>query len=218
MCACVSRQSGRTRDRTPPPPDTSDAEEEDASEALLDRTGRCRWVLDNPDLVSVIHAIRVELTVRYVMENVVPSDDENPFLFWLRFEWGSNGNPHAPGQVYVKGHPSFEHVTKDDASKEDLVRRGYPNASELDTEEQAATKLGDFYHQYAKEWHPCKDAGGKALYPFTADNVKRSKERGNPHSVDLLELLEKTLAEDSTDLTELRQLLLALVELSLIHI
>ena len=146
------------------------------------------------------------------MENVVPSDDENPFLFWLRFEWGSNGNPHAHGQVYVKGNPSCEHVTTDDASKEELIKNGYPNASELDTQEQAETKLGDFFHHYAKEWHPCKDAGEHSLYPFRAHLVEMSKEKGNPHSVDLLELLEKTLAEDSTDLTELRDLLLALVE------
>ena len=68
---------------------------------------RCRWVLDNPDIAAVVHAIRVELNVRNVMANVVPHSDKQPFLYWLRFEWGSNGNPHAHGQAYAKGNPKF---------------------------------------------------------------------------------------------------------------
>lgn len=60
-----------------------------------------RWVRDNPDRVAVMHALRFELTVRHVMSNVGPSDDENPFMVQLRFEWGSDGNRNAHGQATV---------------------------------------------------------------------------------------------------------------------
>ena len=40
---------------------------------------RCNWVLNNPDIVVMLHAIRVELLVRNVMPYIVPPDEANPF-------------------------------------------------------------------------------------------------------------------------------------------
>ena len=73
-------------------------------------TERCNWVLDNPDIVVTLHAIRVELLVRCVMSHVVPEDELEPFLYWLRFEFGQSGNPHAHGLTYVSGNPEFDLV------------------------------------------------------------------------------------------------------------
>ena len=42
---------------------------------------RCNWVLSNPDVVVMLHAIRVELLVRYVMPFIVPPDDASPFQY-----------------------------------------------------------------------------------------------------------------------------------------
>ena len=55
---------------------------------------RCEWVLNNPDIVVMMHAIRVEIMVHYVMMNIVPPEDEDPFQFWLRFV-GTSGNLHT---------------------------------------------------------------------------------------------------------------------------
>ena len=74
---------------------------------------RCTWVRDNADIVAFLHALRVELQVHLVMQHVVPCTDAEPFLYRLRFGWGTNGNPHAHGQRYVLGNPSFESVVED---------------------------------------------------------------------------------------------------------
>ena len=46
-----------------------------------------------------------------VMSQVV-TDNGDPFLYWLCFEWGQNGNPHADGLCYVSGNPHFDSVVK----------------------------------------------------------------------------------------------------------
>ena len=82
------------------------------NQASRDAMGtRCSWVLNNPDVVATLHAIRVELLVNMVMSQVV-TDSGDPFLYWLRFEWGKNGNPHAHGLCYVSGNPHFDSVVK----------------------------------------------------------------------------------------------------------
>ena len=45
---------------------------------------RCAWTLNNPDIVLMLQAIRVELPVRGVMSKVVPEDPSMPFQYWLR--------------------------------------------------------------------------------------------------------------------------------------
>ena len=113
-----------------------------------------RWVRDNPNLVAFMHALRVELTVRYVMSNVVLSDDENQVLFWLRFECGSNCNPHAHGLTCVKGALSFEHAIADADFRYVLIRQGYPQATKLHRQEPTEPPSMDFFNQYVNELHP----------------------------------------------------------------
>ena len=68
--------------------------------------GREQWSKDNPGIVVFMHALKVELLVKNVMQLVVPSSDLEPFQYWLRFEFGTNtGNPHAHGTV------SYTHLT-----------------------------------------------------------------------------------------------------------
>ena len=63
---------------------------------------------DNADIVVFMHALRVELLVELVMKYMVEPNDAEPFFYWLRFEFGASGNPHARGLNYVHGNPSFE--------------------------------------------------------------------------------------------------------------
>ena len=67
-----------------------------------------------------LHAMRVELQVRYVMANIVPATEEEPFLYWLRFEFGVSGNPHAHGKRHVGNNPRFDQVVKDGTVREAL--------------------------------------------------------------------------------------------------
>ena len=98
---------------------------------------RCNWVVNNPDIVAMIHAIRVELNIRYVMSEIVPPDDKEPFHYWCRFEWGSNGNPHVHGQCYVAQNPNFDSVVEDEDTRNALVNSGHPDAGDIRTAEEA---------------------------------------------------------------------------------
>ena len=40
---------------------------------------RCTWTLNNPDIVTFIHALRIEIIVKYVMAHIVDEDDAFPF-------------------------------------------------------------------------------------------------------------------------------------------
>ena len=81
---------------------------------------RCTWVKANPDIAAFMHALRVELLVHYVMRHTVPASDAYPFQYWLRFEFGTSGNPHAHGLNYVAGNPTFDNVVADAATKKRL--------------------------------------------------------------------------------------------------
>ena len=105
--------------------------EAQTSNSVESRSYRCTWVRNNPDIVAFLHALRVELQVRLVMQHVVPCADSEPFLYWLRFEWGSNGNPHAHGQAYAKGNPKFDNIAAIKEAKQDLINAGYPEARKL---------------------------------------------------------------------------------------
>ena len=89
---------------------------------------RCNWVLKNPDIVVMLHVIRVEIIVNYVMKNIVPPNEAKPFLYWLRFEFGQSGNPHAHGLTYVAGNPEFDLVVKTQEALEEAIRRDHPDA------------------------------------------------------------------------------------------
>ena len=128
-------------------------------------TARCVWALDNPDLVVMLHALRVELIVNYVMRHVVPPDDAEPFLYWLRFEWGKNGNPHTHGQCYVHDNPYFEGVLENETVRNNLRALGRSDVelSQFKTWTEVETRMSDFFNAYVTEMHPCKDDRGHAL-------------------------------------------------------
>ena len=68
------------------------------------------------------------------------------------------------------------------------------------------------FGEHVKEWHQAKDAGGNQLYPFRSE-LLQMQEHSKPQRVDLLELLETTLADPTNvDLNPLGRLLLALIE------
>ena len=90
------------------------------------RSERFEWVLENCDIVSLIHAVRVELIITQVMKLVIPPDNRFLFHHWARFEFGSSGNPHAHGINFVPNNPEFECV-KDEEAKQALIEKGHPN-------------------------------------------------------------------------------------------
>ena len=57
-----------------------------------------------------MHALKVELTVQHIMRRVAHETDLEPFQYWLRFEFGASGNPHAHGMAYADKNPEFEVV------------------------------------------------------------------------------------------------------------
>ena len=159
-----------------------------------------------------MHAISVEMCIRQVMPHIIPCTEEHPFLYWLRFEWGKNGNPHVHGQGYTAENPTFENITLDDETREQLIKAGYPDASNLKTKEECETDLGNYFSDHVKEWHPAKDAGGNQLYPFCVDLLQNA-EYDKPQTVDRLEMLENIMSDKNlVDLGPLRSLLLALIE------
>mgnify|MGYP003319568729 FL=1 len=159
---------------------------------------REQWTKDNPEIAVFMHALRVELLVQYVMRRIVPETEAEPFLYWLRFEFGSNtGNPHAHGMNYVSGNPNFECVVADKEAKEKLLKRNHPdlhgpNVADLRTWEEAQQELSDFYDNYVREQHPSKDANGEHLYDFVIENLLLP-ERSRPATVNLRAVLELSL-------------------------
>ena len=177
------------------------------------RNFRCNWVKDNPDLVAVLHALRVELQVRLVMQHVVQCNDVEPFQYWLRFEWGSNGNPHAHGQCYVAGNPSFESVVEDAATADFLRTNGAAESEAFRTKEEAEADLGEFFGRHVCEWHPGKTAQGVMTYNFVLE-ILRTAEYAQPQCVDLYSVLESVLDTDdgAVTLQPLHRLLAAIIE------
>ena len=155
------------------------------------------------------------------MSKIVPTKEDTDFLYWLRFEWGKNGNPHAHGLAYVPGNPYFDRILRDEAQREELLKKGYAVATK-ETWDQAEAKIANFFDNYISEMHPAKDRHGDALYDFVIDNIQFGS-RGMPQSVNLKRLLDKVFAspdqkpdhgEDAVepDVQELKELLLALIE------
>ena len=171
----------------------------------------CRWVLDNPDVVAMMHAIRVELITRYVTAHVVPESEVEPFQYWLRFEFGENGNPHAHGECYVSGNPVFENVLRDESARQELKDAGRHDVDNWKTWEQAETEIAAFFKDYVREMHPCKDTDGRSLYPFLIENIQLPH-CAKPQTINLLDLLEQVFDTDTPDLSRLKEILVALIE------
>jgi hypothetical protein len=167
------------------------------------------------------------------MADIVPSTPEEPFLFWLRDEWGVNGNPHVHGQCYVSKSPTFECVVESAEARTELIAHGHAEANKLQTRDEAEATLGSFFGDYVSEWHPAKDANGDALYPFVKDwlpqrakdaerdalypyvlDLLRQSDLAQPQCVDLVELLDGVFAEPAVGVhvEPLQRLLAALIE------
>jgi hypothetical protein len=177
---------------------------------------RCAFVLDNPDIVATIHAIRVELNVRYVMSVIVPTQADQPFQFWLRFEWGKDGNPHTHGQNWVPNNPYIDKVYKDSAAHDEyeaaMARNLYPDQNEKhQTIAEAESTLSNFFKHYVCESHPSKDANGDKFYDFDYETLTLPHCQ-RPHTTNLFEALSVAFQTDPPDLTKIKELLLALIE------
>ena len=85
----------------------------------------------------------------------------NPFLYWLRFEFGQSGNPHAHGLTYVAGNPEFDLVVKSKEALEELIKQDHPDVAEMWLEEEAEAHVSEFFDPYIRETHPCKDMSGE---------------------------------------------------------
>ena len=173
---------------------------------------RQQWVLDNPDIVAQLHAGRVELLIRSVMSNIVPLRTGESFHYWVRFEWGKNGNPHAHGLCYVPRNPYFDRVLKNEDHRQQLLKKGY-DVKLTETWEQAETKIANFFNDYVCEMHPAKDKHGHHLFDFVIKNITRGSQE-KPQTTNLKELLDRifTQKEGEQDVQELKDLILALIE------
>ena len=179
---------------------------------------RCHWVLNNPDLVVQLHAIRVEIIINYVMRHIVPEDADEPFQYWLRFEFGASGNPHGHGLAYVPRNPEFDLIVKDQASLDEFIKRDHPDVDAMELLSVAEKKVAAFYDPYVNEKHPCKDAAGtptwnyeEPFYTLLVENV-RMPGCAKPQTVNLFELLEDVFSQEEPDTSRLKYLLLALLE------
>ena len=226
----AATQLAERREQPRPLEDADDAAVGSADpRSRQDLEARCQWVLDNPDLVATMHALRVELNVRYVMSDVVPADPQRPFQYWLRFEFGKGGNPHAHGLCYVPGNPESDLVVRDAAALERMLRererqRLGPQDRDLRTWAEAQRQVAEFYDPYVSERHPCKDVAGAPLWPFTEPlytgelRGEAFPALGRPQTADLLGLLEEVFAVDPAhpdrepDVEKVKYLLLALLE------
>ena len=172
---------------------------------------RCLWVLDNPDLVVQLHALRAEILVNCVLADVVPASETEPFLYWMRFEFGKNGNPHVHGQCYVAGNPHFETVVKDEAARVSLKAAGRRDVDFLPTWHEAEQQVGTFFHDYILESHPCKDIVGNKRFDFHTD-LLTNPFCARPQAFQLLTELKAILTSWRPDLSRLKLLVLALLE------
>ena len=109
---------------------------------------RCKWSLNNPDMIVLMHAIRVELIITCVMSEIVPPDDRERFLFWSRFEFGKHGNPHAHLLAYVAGNPHFDLVVPSEEKRQELIKKDDPNADLIRTWAEAESDISSFFTIY----------------------------------------------------------------------
>ena len=133
------------------------------------------------------------------MANIVPPEDEEPFQYWLRFEFGGSGNPHVHGQSSVAGNPLFDTVAIDEEAQR-AFQEEHPDSEPPKTWAEAEATVAEFFTKYIREKHPCKDDGGKHLYPFVSE-LLQDPLRAKPQTIDVLQILENAL--------QMKQLILA---------
>ena len=189
--------------------DADPAGEQDSSESF---PTRCLWVVNNPDIVATIHAIRVELIVTILMSEIVPGDAAQPFSYWLRFEWGKNGNPHTHGQAWVPGNPRLDKVFKDAATRTKYQTEHPDDSIYYPTWDEAEQTLCQFFTPYISEMHPCKDAHGNRLYDYHIETLSAAQHCQQPLCTNLHQEIATAFSEDPPNLSRLRDILLALIE------
>ena len=162
------------------------------------RQVRQQWAIDNGDLVTAIHAVRVNLLVCYVMGAIVPTSRDQPFQYWWRFGWGKLGNPHVHGKCYAAGNPTYECIVDSDEARKDLITHGRAEALELRTRQEAEEDLGNHFGPLVFEWHPCKDETGKALSTYVSELLHRRVPM-QPQCIDLLGVLDEVFGSKDGD-------------------
>ena len=156
--------------------------------------------------------------MNYVSRHVVPPICEKQFQYWLRFEFGQSGNPHAHGLTYVAGNPEFDLVVRGKEALEEALKSDHPDVERMELEEDAERGVAAFFAQYIREKHPCKDAAGASLWHFEEPLYTLMVENvsmpgcAKPQTVNLLEELEYVFVDrEAPDTTRLKHILLALL-------
>ena len=88
----------------------------------------------------------------------------------------------------------------------------------LRTKAKAESELGEFFGEYIREWHPCKDDQGENLFPFVQE-ILAEPELAQPQCTNLLAVLDEIFDVDqpSVNLRPLARLVTALIEDSQRH-
>ena len=122
----------------------------------------------------------------------------------MRFEFGTNGNPHAHGVAYVPGNPEFDYIVKDAATKLKMQEKAHHSIESMDirTHDEAEKEVAAFYDRYVRETHPCKDPSGQPqwnfrapLYELHVDNVPLPG-GARPLTVSLLDVLDNVFYDE----------------------
>ena len=92
----------------------------------------------------------------------------------VAFRVGCNGNPHAHGQCYVAGNPSFESVVEDPATADFLRTRGSGDALAFRAKDEAEAELGELFGQYLSERHPSRNAQGDMTYNYVLEVLRNA--------------------------------------------
>ena len=170
------------------------------------KAARFDWALNNPDIVCILHAIRVELLVRMVMPAILPHTATNPFQYWARFEEGYNGNPHAHGIAYADRNPEFENVMPDED-----VAHGTPANADMTPWSVMEQEVTDYFQKYETENHPALYESGEPLYDFVIENLLDPR-FAKPQTINLKDVLDRAFSTAEPNLADVKRLLIALIE------
>ena len=191
-----------------------------------ERQCRVKFCLDNPDIVAMIHVVRVELLIRIVMASIVPNSPAEPFLYWARFEEGTSGNPHAHGLVYASGNPSIDVATITESEKPvtnlvcgdnfDPCVREQLTDSKIDVDTECLKKLYDYFCELTCEQHPAMNEEGKfrdsdwvtpkldknpgGRVHFLIEGLPALGKLSSPETVNLTELLDQCFHKNDSGL------------------
>ena len=117
---------------------------------------------------------------------------------------------------WVPRNPTFENVVRDEAVLEEIRRLPDPDCQAAVSWAEAEIAIADFFSEYAREMHPCKDARGHLYYNYNLDLIRETR-MGRPQSVNLYDILGRTFNKENEnnfepDLTELKEVFVGLIE------